>query len=381
MKKALIHDLLIQSGGAEKCVESFTNIWDDFDIFTLVDYLDEKERERILKGKYATTSFIQKMPFSKKLFRHYFPFYPYAVEQFDFSEFDLILSSSFSACKGILTRPDQIHISYVYSPVRYAWDLYHQYLKEAKLTRGLKSIVVKWMLHYFRNWDAGTANRPDYYIAISHYVAKRIKKLYGKEALVIYPPVNCDKFTIGNTTENYYFTTSRMVPYKKMDLIVEAFKYMPDKKLIVGGDGPDFNKIKKSAPKNVELLGFLETNQLISYTQKAIAFIFAAEEDFGIAPIEAQACGVPVIAFGKGGALETIIGNYSSQNEVAKSDTGVFFEKQTVEELIKAIEVFEKNQDKFDKETIRNQALKFDTKRFEIEFKTTIDTIIKNHKF
>ena len=381
MRKALIHDILVQSGGAEKCVESFTNIWDDFDIFTMVDNLSDQDRERMLKGKKTTTSFIQKLPFSKKLFRHYFPLYPYAVEQFDFSEFDLILSSSFSACKGVLTRPDQIHISYVYSPVRYAWDLYHQYLREAKLTRGLKSIVVKWMLHYFRNWDAGTANRPDYYIAISHYVAKRIKKLYGKEALVIYPPVNCDKFTIGNKTEDYYFTTSRMVPYKKMDLIVEAFKYMPDKKLIVGGEGPDFNKIKKIAPKNVELLGFLETNQLISFTQKAKAFIFAAEEDFGIAPIEAQACGIPVIAFGKGGALETIIGNYSSQNEVAKSDTGVFFEKQTVEELIKAIEVFEKNQDKFDKETIRNQALKFDTKRFEIEFKTTIDTIIKNHKF
>ena len=381
MKKALIHDILVQSGGAEKCVESFTNIWDDFDIFTLVDNLSDQDRERMLKGKKTTTSFIQKLPFSKKLFRHYFSFYPIAVEQFDFSEYDLILSSSFSACKGVLTRPNQIHISYVYSPVRYAWDLYHQYLKEAKLESGLKSIIIKWMLFKFRNWDAGTANRPDYYIAISHYIAKRIKKLYNKEALVIYPPVDCSNFTIGKTTGNYYFTTSRMVPYKKMDLIVEAFKYMPDKKLIVGGDGPDFKKIKKIASKNVELLGFLETNRLISYIQNAKAFIFAAEEDFGIAPIEAQACGVPVIAFGKGGALETIIGNYSSQNEVAKSDTGVFFEKQTVEELIKAIEVFEKNQDKFNKETIRNQALKFDTKRFEIEFKTTIDTIIKNHKF
>ena len=152
MRKALIHDILVQSGGAEKCVESFTNIWDDFDIFTMVDNLSDQDRERMLKGKKTTTSFIQKLPFSKKLFRHYFPLYPYAVEQFDFSEFDLILSSSFSACKGVLTRPDQIHISYVYSPVRYAWDLYHQYLREAKLTRGLKSIVVKWMLHYFRNW-------------------------------------------------------------------------------------------------------------------------------------------------------------------------------------------------------------------------------------
>lgn len=381
MKKALIHDILVQSGGAEKCVESFTTIWDDFDIFTLVDNLSEKDRERMLKGKKTTTSFIQKLPFSKKLFRHYFPFYPYAVEQFDFSDYDFILSSSFSACKGVLTRPDQIHISYVYSPVRYAWDLYHQYLREAKLEKGFKSKIVKWMLHYFRNWDAGTANRPDYYIAISHYIAKRIKKLYGKEAIVIYPPVNCDRFTIGQTTEDYYFTTSRMVPYKKMDLIVEAFKHMPNKKLIVGGDGPDFKKIQKIAPKNVELLGFLETNQLIKYTQSAKAFIFAAEEDFGIAPIEAQACGVPVIAFGKGGALETIIGNFSEQNKVEKFHTGVFFEKQTTESLINAVAVFEKNETIFDKQTIRNQALKFDTKRFEHEFKTTIDTIIQNHQF
>ena len=162
---------------------------------------------------------------------------------------------------------------------------------------------------------------------------------------------------------------------------MESFKLMPNRQLIVIGDGPDFEKIKSHAGKNVTLLGYQPYEVLVDYMQKAKAFIFAAEEDFGIAPIEAQACGVPVIAFGKGGALETIIGNYSSQNEVAKSDTGVFFEKQTVEELIKAIEVFEKNQDKFDKETIRNQALKFDTKRFELEFKTTIDTIIKNHKF
>ncbi len=381
MKKALIHDILVQSGGAEKCVESFTNIWDDFDIFTLVDNLSNQDRERMLKGKHTTTSFIQKLPFSKKLFRHYFSFYPIAVEQFNFSEYDLVLSSSFSACKGVLTRPDQIHISYVYSPVRYAWDLYHQYLKEAKLESGLKSIIIKWMLFKFRNWDAGTANRPDYYIAISHYIAKRIKKLYDKEAIVIYPPVNCDKFTIGNTTDEYYFTTSRMVPYKKMDLIVEAFKHMPDKKLLVGGDGPDFEKIKKIAPKNVEMLGFLETNMLINYTQKAKAFIFAAEEDFGIAPIEAQACGIPVIAFGKGGALETIVGSFAFEKNVKKTDTGIFFEKQTIESLTNAVEVFEQNKDIFDKNTIRNQALKFDTKRFEKEFKDTIENIILNHKF
>jgi glycosyltransferase involved in cell wall biosynthesis len=172
-----------------------------------------------------------------------------------------------------------------------------------------------------------------------------------------------------------------MVPYKKINLIVDAFSKMPDKKLIVGGDGPDFKKISKLKTSNIELLGYLDNKTLLNYTQSAKAFIFAAEEDFGIAPIEAQACGVPVIAFGKGGALETIVGTFATENNVKTSDTGIFFEKQTVDSLINAVEVFEKNSNKFDKQIIRNQALKFDTKRFESEFKETIEKIIANHKF
>lgn len=381
MKKALIHDILVQNGGAEKCLESFTNIWEDFDIYSLVDYLSKEDRERMLKGKQAKTSFIQNLPFSKKLFRHYFAFYPFAIEQFDFSEYDVIISSSFSVCKGILTRPDQIHISYVHSPVRYAWDLYHQYLKEANLQKGLKSIPIKWMLHYLRNWDAGTANRPDYYIANSKYVAKRIKKLYNKDSLVIYPPVNCSVFTLGDTTADYYFTSSRMVSYKKISLIVEAFSKMPEKKLIVGGNGPEFEKIKKIATSNIQILGFVEPKKLLSLMQSAKAFVFAAEEDFGIVPIEAQACGVPVIAYGKGGVLETIVGTFATEQNIKEGDTGVFFEKQTAESLINAVLYFEKNIEKFNKETIRNQALKFDTKRFEVEIKETIENIIGKHEF
>jgi glycosyltransferase involved in cell wall biosynthesis len=381
MKRALIQDTLIQNGGAERCLESFNNIWTDFHLFSIVDYLSENDRNQIVKGKKANTSFIQNLPFSKKLFRHYFPLYPFAVEQFDFSDYDLILSSSYSVCKGILTNPNQIHISYVHSPVRYAWDLYHQYLKEANLQSGFKSVIVKWMLHYLRNWDAGTANRPDYYIANSKFVARRIKKLYNKDAIVIYPPVNCSRFNIGQSTNDYYFTSSRMVPYKKISLIVEAFAKMPNKKLIVGGDGPDFNKIQKLKTDNIEVLGYLDSETLLKYMQSAKAFVFAAEEDFGIAPIEAQACGVPVIAYGRGGALETIIGSYANQNEIKTTDTGLFFEKQTIDSIINAIVIFELNQDKFDKQTIRNQALKFDTQRFEKEFKETIDAIVANHVF
>ena len=372
----------MQSGGAEKCLESFTNIWDDFDIFSLIDILPDADRQKMLKGKRAKTSFIQNMPFAKKKFRHYFPLYPFAVEQFDFSDYDFILSSSYSVCKGILTRPDQIHVSYVYSPVRYAWDLYHQYLRESNLERGLKSIPIKWMLHYLRNWDAGTANRPDYYIAISEYIAKRIKKIYNRDAIVVYPPVNCSSFTIGDgDTGDYYFTTSRMVPYKKISLIVEAFSQMPDKKLIVGGDGPDFAKIKKLAGRNVELLGYVDHAKLLPLTQRAKAFIFAAEEDFGIAPIEANACGVPVIAYGKGGALETIKGSFVSEDKTTGADSGLFFEKQTVESIVSAVNYFEGKQHLFNRETVRAQALKFDVKRFEAEFRETIESIIKNHKF
>ena len=381
MKKAIIHDILIQNGGAEKCLESFTNIWPDADIYSLIDYLSEKDRNVIIKGKSVKTSFIHKLPFSKKIFRYYFPLYPIAVEQFDFSEYDFILSSSYSVCKGILTNSNQVHISYVHSPVRYAWDLYHQYLNESNLKSGFKASLVKLMLHYLRNWDLGTANRPDYYIAVSYYIQKRIKKIYNKESIVIYPPVNCSNFKIGKTTEDYYFTASRMVPYKKISLIVEAFAQMPDKKLIVSGDGPDFEKIKKIATNNITLLGYVNNEDLLSYTQKAKAFVFAAEEDFGIAPIEAQACGIPVIAYGKGGALETIIGSIVSKGNVAETDTGIFFEKQTAESIIGAVSFFEVNSHKFSKEVIRNQALKFDTARFEKEIKEVVESILKNHKF
>jgi len=303
--------------------------------------------------------------------------YPFAVEQIDLSDYDVILSSSYAVAKGVITRPDQIHITYMHSPVRYVWDLYFQYLRESGKDKGLMSYPVRYLLHQFRNWDAITANRPDHYIANSHYIAQRIKKIYNKESHVVYPPVDCLNYSISDSTEEYYFTSSRMVPYKKMDLIVEAFKSMPDKKLLVSGDGADFEKIKKIAGKNVELLGFLPKNELILMTQKAKAFIFAAEEDFGITPVEAQACGVPVIAFGKGGVLETIKGVYDGQESFGDDRTGVFFEKQDVGSLVEAVHFFEKNRDKFNKNTIRNHALQFDTSRFEREIQNKVNEILK----
>ena len=371
MKKALVHDWFSVYAGAEKCVESFTNIWDDFEVYSLIDFLSNEDRETILKGKSVHTSFIQNLPFAKKKYRNYLPFFPLAIEQHDLSKYDVIISSSHAVAKGVLTRPDQLHISYVYSPIRYAWDLHFQYLRESALDKGFKGFLAKYFLHKIRLWDYATANRVDHYVAISHYIAKRIEKIYGKKSEVIYPPVDTSAFTIGDTTEEYYLTSSRMVPYKKIDLIVEAFS-KTEKKLIVIGTGPDFEKIKSKATSNIELLGFTETTKMIELTQKAKAFVFAAEEDFGIAPIEAQACGVPVIAFGKGATLETVIGDPSGYF-VDNSHTGVFFKEQTVESLLKAIDILENNYSYFDKITIRKNALRFSKERFEKEFEEMVN--------
>ena len=376
MKKALVHDWFSVYAGAEKCVESFTNIWDDFEVYSLIDYLSDENREIILKGKKANTSFIQKLPFSKSKYRNYLPLFPLAVEQFDLTKYEVIISSSHAVAKGVLTRPDQLHISYVYSPIRYAWDLYHQYLLESGLNKGLKGKLAKYFLHKIRLWDVSTANRVDHYIAISHYIAKRIEKIYGKKADVVYPPVDTSSFTIGDSTENYYVTSSRMVPYKKIDLIVEAMSQTKHK-LIVIGTGPDMEKIKAKAGNNVELLGYQSFEDMKNIIQKAKAYIFAAEEDFGIAPIEAQACGIPVIAFGKGATLETIIGGFDT---IKDTDTGIFFKEQTVESLLTAISLFERDGDIFDKNIIRNNALRFSKERFEKEFEEKVNKIYKEWK-
>jgi len=360
MKKALIHDWFSLYAGAEKCVESFTNIWDDFDIFSLIDFLDENERNIILKGKKAKTSFIQNLPFAKTKYRNYLPFFPIAVEQFDLSEYDLILSSSHAVAKGVLTHSEQLHICYMHTPIRYGWDLYHHYLREAGLKSGIKGIMAKYILHKLRIWDAISANRPDVYIANSKYVANRIKKVYNKEAKVIYPPVDIEKFEFNDKKEDYFLTTSRLVSYKKVDLIAEAFS-KTDKKLVIIGDGPDMDKVKKKASANIEILGYQPDEVLIEYMKKAKAFVFAAEEDFGIVPVEAQACGTPVICFGRGGTKETVI----------NKKTGIFFYEQSVEAILNAIDLFETYE--FDYNFIRKHALKFGRERFEKEIKEFVE--------
>ncbi|MCS6412076.1 glycosyltransferase family 4 protein [Klebsiella pneumoniae] len=356
----IIADWLVTYAGAEKVIAEFIDLYPDADLYSVVDFLSEKNRV-LFKGKKSTTTFIQNLPKSKGKYKAYLPLMPLAIEQLDVSKHDIILSSSHAVAKGVLTGPDQLHISYIHSPIRYAWDLQHQYLREAGLDKGIKGLLAKWLLHKIRLWDYRTANGVDHFIANSHFIARRIKKVYGREADVIYPPIDVKRFILSENKDDYYLTASRMVPYKRIDLIVEAFSQMPYKKLVVIGDGPEMSKIKAKAAKNIEILGYQPDSIMQEHMQKAKAFVFAAEEDFGITPVEAQACGTPVIAFGKGGALETVI-PYGQE-----SATGLFFQKQEVVGIVDAVNRFESISDLIIPQDCRLNANRFSTDRFHRE--------------
>ncbi|MDR4317698.1 MULTISPECIES: glycosyltransferase family 4 protein [Niallia] len=368
MKTAIIHDWLVVYNGAEKVLEELLKLFPDADLYSTVEHLEAKDRH-FIQNKQVKTTFIQNLPFSKRKYRNYLPLMPLAIEQLDLSKYDLIISSSHAVAKGVITGPDQLHISYVYSPIRYAWDLQHQYLRESGLEKGIKSWITRFILHYVRNWDYRTANGVDFFMCVSDFIGRRIWKTYRREAKTVYPPVDVSAFTLREEKEDFYLTASRMVPYKKIDTIVESFSLLPDKKLVVIGDGPDFKKIKAKAGSNVMLMGYQPFDVLKDYMQRAKGFIFAAEEDFGIAPLEAQACGTPVIAYGKGGSRETVRGYNEST-----SPTGLFFYEQNVEAIAAAVQKFEQIQ--INSIDCRNHSLYFSNERFQKEFKAFIDTKI-----
>lgn len=365
MKIAITHDWLVTYAGAERVLEQILHCYPGADLFSMVDFLPSDKRG-FIQNKQVQTSFIQHLPFAKTKYRQYLPLMPLAVEQFDLSGYDLVISSSHAVAKGVLTGPDQLHLCMCYSPIRYAWDLQHQYLQESGLDKGLKGWMAKWVLHKIRLWDYRTANGVDGFIAISHFIKRRIWKVYRREAEVIYPPVDVEGFSLNEAKEDFYFTASRMVPYKKIDLIVEAFSEMPERRLVVIGDGPDIDKIKAKAKGNVTLLGYQPFDVLKDYMQRAKAFVFAAEEDFGIAPLEAQACGTPVIAYGKGGALETIRGLS------VEKPTGVFFEEQSIESLKRAVYLFE-GSNSILPSFCRENALRFAPEIFREKFRTYVE--------
>lgn len=360
---AVIHDWLTVYAGAERVLEQMLNVLPQADLYSLVDFLPDDQRG-FIQHKPVTTSFLQGLPRAKTHYRNYLLFMPLAIEQFDLSGYDLVVSSSHAVAKGVLTGPDQLHVCMCYSPIRYAWDLQHQYLEESGLTRGLKGALARTLLHRVRLWDARTPNGVDEFVAISRFIARRIYKVYRRGSTIIYPPVDTGSFELRADKDDFYLTASRMVPYKKIDLIVEAFANMPDKQLVVIGDGPDFEKIRAKAGPNVQLLGFQPFSVLKDHMQRAKAFVFAAEEDFGIVPLEAQACGTPVIAYGKGGSLETVRGPEHAQA------TGVHFQEQTVASLQGAVRRFEGMH--FDPGALRAHAETFSVPRFRGEFERFI---------
>ncbi len=361
MRTAVVHEWLVTYAGSERVAEQMLLLYPDADLFSLVEFLPP-DLKFFIQHKPVTTSFLQKLPFANPHFRNYLPLMPLAIEQFDLSDYDLILSSNHAVAKGVTTRADQLHICYVHTPIRYAWDLQQQYLQGAKLNRGLRAGLTQLVLHYLRLWDVASANRVDHFIANSRYVARRIHKTYRRSAKVIYPPVAIDRFSPHAQRDDFYFVLSRFVPYKRVDLIVEAFTRL-GLPLVVVGDGAERHHLQSIAGKNITFLRHQPEAVVVDLMQRCKAFVYAAAEDFGIAIVEAQAAGAPVIAYGKGGATESII----------PGKTGLLFSEQTVENLIDAVKAFETGSIRFSQAEIRQNAERFAPERFQQELSMYID--------
>lgn len=356
MKVAIVHEWLSVYGGSERVTEILHEIFPDAPIYCLV-YDNENMPKRFEKYDIRTT-FIQKLPFAKKKYQNYLPLMPMAYEELDLIEYDLVISSSSACSKGIITRSDAIHICYCHTPTRYLWEFYYDYVRGMSK---LKKVIISGFIHKLRMWDRLAADRVDFFVANSNYIAGRIKKYYRRDSKVIFPPVNTHKYNINTIDEEYYLVVSRLVPYKKIDIAIEAFNKM-GLPLVVIGDGSEKENLKKIAKNNIKILGRLTDEEIVEYYSKCKAFIFPGEEDFGITPVEAQASGRPVIAYGRGGALDTVL----------EDKTGKFFYEQNANSLEEAVIEFEKSGVNYSKEEIKDWAEKFSVDRFKCEIKKYI---------
>lgn len=355
MKIAIVHDFLNQMGGAEHVLKIFREIYPEAPIYTTI-YVPSAVCPSF-KTADIRTSFMQKLPMIKKHFRRYLPLYQYAIELFDLSEFDVVLSSSSSFAKGVITQPHTCHICYCYTPMRFVWN-YHTYIEQEPFSR-LTKIVLPYIIHRLRRWDEITANRVDFYIAISEEVRRRIRKYYRREATVIHPPIDASRFKVSVQDDGYFVVLSRLLPYKRIDIAIEAFNRLKLPLKIIG-DGRDLERLKKMAGPTVEFLGRIPDDEMYKCLSACRALIFPGLEDFGLAPVEAMACGKPVIAFAGGGALET----------VNDGVTGVFFYEQTPEAVAEAVSRFDP--DRFDPYEIRKHAELFDVSVFKKQISTFV---------
>jgi len=348
VKVAFVHDWFTMPAGAEKVAAEIIDLIQPHAVFALFSFMDEKELRIITQGRALNTSFLQYFPGAEVYYRHLAPLYPNAISRLDLSEFDVIISSSWMAAKGIEKRAGQIHICYCHTPMRFAWGLEQTYLNKYGYNRGLKKKIAQVLISRLRNWDERTAKQVDYFIANSAFVSERIHRAYQRKSTVIYPPVDTQRFALHPEKGNYFFTAARFVDYKNLELIIEAFNLLPDQELIIAGQGPLDKNLRKLANKNIHFLGWVPVETLVYYMQRARAFVNASVEDFGIAGLEAQSCGTPVIALAKGGYRETVVEN----------ESGLFFHREHPEALADAILRF--NQMEFDPAVVRNNAMRFD---------------------
>ncbi len=365
MRVAVVHDWLYTIGGAEQVLREILQCYPTADVFTLVDLLKPDDRNKLGFAK-SHTSFLQNMPMLGKHHRKYLPLMPIAIEQFDLSGYDLVISSSCAVAKGVLTGPDQLHVSYVHSPMRYAWDLQHVYLKESGYAVGVKSLIARTILHRARMWDVRTAHGPDAIFTNSQFVARRVKKVYGRDAKVIYPPVTLSSRDAILPVGDHFLAASRLVPYKRIEPIIRAFNTMPDLKLVVAGDGPEAERLKKLAGANVSFMGFVSDKHLRDLMATARAFVFAAEEDFGIIPVEAQSEGAPVLALGRGGVRESVVAT-------GGHPTGMFFDSPDPQAIAECVRSFVAREGAISRLDCRQRAALFAAERFRRQFVSAVN--------
>lgn len=369
MKVALVCDFLTKLGGAQRVLLALSKLYPEAPIYCML--YDEKGTKGEFKGKKIIPSHLQKYPaFLRSQPKLFLGKLSFAVEQFNFSEFDVVISSSDSFAHGIITKPNTFHICYCHTPMRYAWDWYHNYLKENNIGYGLKGLYVRNLLYKIRIWDRTAAHRVDKWLANSENVKVRIKKYYQTDSTVVYPPVDIEKINIAEKDpDDYYLIVSRLEPYKKIDLAIEAFNSL-DKKLKIIGEGSDSDRLRKIANKNISFLDWQKDEAVFDYLRKCKALIFPGEEDFGLTIVEALAAGRPVIAYSKGGAIESIL----------PDETGLFFEEDSPESLIKAVNQLEKDYGKFKPENCRKQAEKFSLENFNTKIKKEVEVGLEEHR-
>ena len=365
---AIVHDWCPSFRGGERVLAELCAVFEGADVFTIFDFLPADVKAEYFENVAIHTSVANRLPFVEKYYRNLFFACPFLIEQFDVTSYDAVVSSSAAFARGVLTRPDQAHLSYVHSPIRYAWDEQFSYLDQGAMKYGPKGLLFRYMLHKLRTWDTRTAHGPDIMLANSSYVRARIGRIYGRNSDVVFPPVEVDKLTFRSEKDDYYVTASFLAPYKRTDLVIQAFNEMPDRRLVVVGEGQQSSTLRKLAKANVTFTGFLPRAEYVDTVARARALVFAGCEDFGIALAEAQACGTPLVALGRGGARDIVraLGH-------AARPTGVLYKQQTVADTIAAVEHFEDHSSEITAEACRDNAVRFGSERFRREIRAAFE--------